>query len=343
MSDHNRFSSTVLPLEPATADDSDAADGKASRLPHKWQLYLEYLRLGKRLAATTLRTYETDLATLLKSWTSTAADPIAAAQAFDPDALTDRDLRLLVGRLRHQALTPRSIGRMLSVLRGYFSWRVLNGNLASNPAQHIHAPKGEKRLPKALPVDTMMALLDHPPAASALGLRDAAIAELMYSSGLRISELIGLDLHASRNARGWLDAAEGEVTVTGKGNKQRKVPTGEQALAAIRAWLEVRSSLARPDQAALFVGARGERISGSSIRTAFKQLAQRAESSVHIHPHMLRHSFASHVLQSSQDLRAVQEMMGHASIAATQVYTSLDFQHLATVYDAAHPRAKGSK
>ena len=331
-------SNALAPLKAATAQ---TASDSENRLPAKFQLYLDYLQLGKRLAPTTLRTYETDLATLVKTWTATA-DSKAASTAFDPDTFTEQDLRLLVGKLRHKALTPRSMARMLSVLRGYFSWQVLNGNLVHNPALHIHAPKAEKRLPKALPVDNMMALLDHAPVNSALGVRDAAIAELMYSSGLRISELIGLDIQASNHARGWVDATEGEVTVTGKGNKQRKIPTGEPALAALRAWLKVRSTLARPEQTALFIGARGERISGTSIRTAFKKLAYRAGSSVHIHPHMLRHSFASHVLQSSQDLRAVQEMLGHASIAATQVYTSLDFQHLAKIYDAAHPRAKKS-
>ena len=333
----NQPGSSALPsLQAVNAQTTSCSGG---RLPAKFQLYLEYLKLGKRLAPTTLRTYETDLATLVKTWTATT-DSKAPISAFDPDTFTEQDLRLLVGKLRHKALNPRSMARMLSVLRGYFSWRVLNGNLVHNPALHIHAPKAEKRLPKALPVDNMMALLDHAPVNSALGLRDAAIAELMYSSGLRISELIGLDVQASHHARGWVDAAEGEVTVTGKGNKQRKIPTGEPALVALRAWLEVRSTIARPEQTALFVGARGERISGSSIRTAFKQLAHHAGASVHIHPHMLRHSFASHVLQSSQDLRAVQEMLGHASIAATQVYTALDFQHLAKIYDAAHPRAK---
>ncbi len=307
-------------------------------MPEPLARYLEHLRVQKRLAPTTLRTYETDLATLLATLQSSdGANPL--------DALTERDVRMLAGRLRNHVhgkteLTARSIGRMLSVLRGYYDWRVKNHGLPDNPARRVKAPKADKRLPKALAVDATVALLEQKHDESALALRDAAMAELLYSSGLRISELIGLDVDASKGALGHVDLAEHEVFVTGKGDKRRSVPVGGKALEALAAWLLARGTLAKLHEVALFVGARGERIGGSSVRAALTQMARKSGTGIHVHPHMLRHSFASHVLQSSQDLRAVQEMMGHASIAATQVYTKLDFQHLASVYDAAHPRAK---
>jgi integrase/recombinase XerC len=249
-------------------------------------------------------------------------------------------VRALAAHLRGRDLTPRSIGRMLSVLRGYFDWQIKRGALSENPARMVRPPKAEKRLPKALPVDAAIALMDAPHDGSPTALRNAAMAELLYGSGLRISELTGLDVQASAQSLGWIDMAGAEITVTGKGNKRRTVPVGEKALAAVRAWLGARGTIAKPQENALFVGARGERIGDTTVRLALKQIASAAGSAVHVHPHMLRHSFASHVLQSSQDLRAVQELLGHSSIAATQVYTKLDFQHLAKVYDAAHPRAK---
>jgi integrase/recombinase XerC len=301
-------------------------------LPKPVADYLDHLRTGRQLSATTLRTYRSDFDTLLAV--------AARAKLPDLERLAQRDVRALAAQLRSRDLAPRTIGRMLSVLRGYFAWRVKFHGLAENPALQVRAPKADKRLPKALPVDAALALMQAPHDDSAAGLRNAAMAELMYGSGLRISELIGLDVTASKQALGWIDAGQAEVTVTGKGNKRRTVPVGNAALQAVRAWLAVRGNLAKPDEAALFVGARGQRIGATTVREALKAQARAAGSAVHVHPHMLRHSFASHVLQSSQDLRAVQELMGHASIAATQVYTQLDFQHLAKVYDAAHPRAK---
>jgi integrase/recombinase XerC len=295
--------------------------------------YVEHLRVEKRLSATTLRTYGADFGTLLEVLPH-------AAKGKELDTLTERDVRALAVQLRGRDLTPRSIGRMLSVLRGYFAWRVLQGALSENPARAVRPPKADKRLPKALPVDAAMSLMDAPHDGSPTALRNAAMAELMYGSGLRISELTGLDVQASKDALGWIDLAGAEITVTGKGSKRRTVPAGGKALDAVRAWLAVRGTIAAPQEPALFVGARGQRIGDTTVRQALKAQARAAGSAVHVHPHMLRHSFASHVLQSSQDLRAVQELLGHSSIAATQVYTKLDFQHLAKVYDAAHPRAK---
>jgi integrase/recombinase XerC len=301
-------------------------------LPPAVTQYLQHLRTARRLSPTTLRTYQSDLESLLVTCGR------AKLPAFEDFA--ERDVRALAAHLRSRELTPRTIGRMLSVLRGYFTWRVKYHGLAQNPARHVRPPKAEKRLPKALPVDAAIALMQAPHDEGAAALRDAAMIELLYGSGLRISELIGLDAVASKDALGWIDLQEAEATVTGKGNKRRSVPVGNAALQAVRAWLDARSQLAKPHEVALFVGARGLRIGATTVRAALAAKARTAGSAVHVHPHMLRHSFASHVLQSSQDLRAVQELMGHASISATQVYTKLDFQHLAKVYDAAHPRAK---
>src|SRR5690606_31273413 len=206
-------------------------------------------------------------------------------------------------------------------------------------------------LPKALSVEQAQSLLDHPAAqlsTEPAGVRDQAMFELLYSSGLRLSELVGLDLHYTRTANyessSWLDLNEAEVVVLGKGGKRRSVPVGQVALAAVQRWVEVRPQLAAANAAdadanALFVGARGRRISPRVVQTQLAKFAQAAGLPAHVHPHVLRHSFASHVLQSAQDLRAVQELLGHANISTTQIYTRLDFQHLAKAYDQAHPRA----
>ncbi|HEX8988304.1 MAG TPA: tyrosine recombinase XerC, partial [Rhodocyclaceae bacterium] len=212
-------------------------------------------------------------------------------------------------------------------------WLARRGEIARNPCDGLRAPKAPKHLPKALSVGETMALLDAP-ADGVLETRDLAMFELFYSSGLRLSELAGLDVD------GGVDLAGGEVRVTGKRGKTRIVPLGEKCSAAIRAWLDQRAGLAGPDEAALFVARGGGRLTPRSIERRLDRWARRHGAGVHVHPHMLRHSFASHVLQSSGDLRAVQEMLGHANIGTTQIYTHLDFQHLAKVYDAAHPRAK---
>jgi integrase/recombinase XerC len=284
--------------------------------------YLAYLTTQRRIAPLTVTAYQRDLAKLLEL----AEDrPLEDMQAMD--------LRRGIARLHAAGLGPRSLARCLSAWRGLFRWLVRRYGLAANPADSIRPPKGPRTLPRALSPDQAAALLDAP-AEDALDLRDQAMFELCYSSGLRLAELIGLDLDFG------VDSAEGLVTVTGKRGKTRSVPVGGPALTALARWLEVRASLAKPDEVALFVGLRGRRLSQGVVRDRLARWAQRSGLGVHVHPHMLRHSFASHVLQSSGDLRAVQEMLGHASIRSTQVYTHLDFQHLASVYDAAHPRAK---
>ena len=250
-------------------------------------------------------------------------------------------LRRGLMQLHAQELAPRSIARTLSAWRSYYAWLARRGTIALNPADGLRAPKRPRSLPKALGIDQAAALLDGngaseeaSAAAGPLLTRDAAMFELFYSSGLRLSELVSLDWP------GGLDLASGEVTITGKRQKTRTVPVGDKALSALQAWLDERPALVREGQPALFLGRNGTRLTPRQVAKRLAQWAQRQGVGVHVHPHMLRHSFASHVLQSSGDLRAVQEMLGHASISATQIYTHLDFQHLAKIYDSAHPRAK---
>lgn len=259
------------------------------------------------------------------------------------------DIRRLASKLHARELGPRSIARRLSCWRGFFGWLARHAALPANPAHGVRAPKRPRALPKALPVDDAVHLVSTPAHANPeqKDLCDRAMFELMYSSGLRVSELAGLDL-AYRKADlaagiaaslGWIDVDAGEVVVTGKGGKMRRVPVGTPALAALAAWLAVRPP-PRDGSAALFLSTRATRISPRVVQLRIKQHGMRVGTSVNVHPHVLRHSFASHMLQSSGDLRAVQEMLGHASITSTQVYTALDFQRLAAVYDQAHPRAK---
>ena len=283
--------------------------------------YLDFLRHERRLAAHTLAAYSRDGALLEK---------LAAGR--DPRELGAADIRRFVASLHGGGLAPRSLARLLSAWRGFFDWLVRSGDLAANPCQGIRAPRAARTLPEALSPDDasrLVALED----GSDLGLRDRALFELAYSCGLRVSELTGLDV-------GSVDASSGEVRVTGKGSKTRIVPVGGPALEALARWLPVRDRLAAAGEPALFVGRSGRRLAPREVQRRIKRRAALAGLGVDVHPHMLRHSFASHVLQSSGDLRAVQEMLGHASIASTQVYTHLDFQHLAKVYDAAHPRAR---
>jgi integrase/recombinase XerC len=260
---------------------------------------------------------------------------LAAGQ--DPIALKAPQLRRGLMQLHAQELAPRSIARTLSAWRSYYAWLARRGVIPLNPADGLRAPKRPRTLPKALGIDQAAALLDRPAASMSddpLLARDIAMFELFYSSGLRLSELVSLDWP------GGLDLVTGEVTVTGKRQKTRTVPVGDKARTALEAWLALRPQLLKDNQPALFLGRNGTRLQSRQVAGRLSQWAQRQGVGVHVHPHMLRHSFASHVLQSSGDLRAVQEMLGHASIAATQIYTHLDFQHLAKIYDAAHPRAK---
>jgi len=286
--------------------------------------YLETLRTGRRLATHTLAAYRRD-ARLLAS----------LAGERDPAALTGHDIRRFLAALHGRGLAPRSLARVLSAWRGFYEWLVRHREAASNPCAGVRAPKAERRLPEALSPDQAVRLVSIEDE-SELGVRDRALFELAYSSGLRVSELTGIDVDA-------LDAKAGEVRVTGKGSKTRIVPVGRAALQAIAAWLRVRATIAKAGENAMFVGRTGRRVAPREVQRRIKRWAALAGIEVDVHPHMLRHSFASHVLQSSGDLRAVQEMLGHASIASTQVYTHLDFQHLAKVYDAAHPRARRRK
>jgi integrase/recombinase XerC len=284
--------------------------------------FLAELAHQRRASPHTLAAYRRDLAALQAG----AGDrPLAALQSHE--------LRRQAMRLHGQGLAARSVARSLSAWRAYYRWLARRGELAADPCVGLRAPKRPQALPKALAIEQAAALLATPDDGM-LAVRDRAMFELFYSSGLRLAEL------ASLNVAGGLDLAAGEVTVTGKRGKTRTVPVGAQACEALAAWLAQRASLAAQDEAALFVGRRGARLTPRAIELRLAQWAKKSGLGLNVHPHMLRHSFASHVLQSSGDLRAVQEMLGHASIATTQIYTHLDFQHLAKIYDAAHPRAK---
>jgi integrase/recombinase XerC len=287
--------------------------------------WLAELAEQRRLSPHTIANYRRDLAQLL-----------AAAEGQPLDRLLVHHIRRFVAGLHAKGLSGRSLARLLSAWRGFFAWLGERGLVRINPCDGIRAPKSPRRLPKALSVDEAARLLQpDDDGDSRLEARDAAMFELLYSSGLRLAELVGLDRDA-------LDSilSDGEVRVIGKRSKPRLVPVGSQARQALAAWAAVRDALAATNEPALFVNRRGRRIGPRSVELRLARRAVRLGLPQHVHPHMLRHSFASHVLQSSGDLRAVQEMLGHASIASTQVYTHLDFQHLASVYDRAHPRAK---
>ncbi len=288
--------------------------------------YLQVLVHQRRLAPRTVDNYRRDLYALLRLLDG---QPLASLEA--------QRVRRFVAALHGAGAKGNSLAGTLSAWRGLYRWMVRNRGLASNPCQTVRAPRSGKPLPKALSVDAMQRLLEAPPAGESTpqALRDHAMFELMYSSGLRLAELVGLDAQ-----NGGLDLVQGEVRVLGKGGKQRSVPVGAAARQALAAWLGARAMLAAPEEPALFVGLRGARIARSEVNRRLKAMARSRGIDAALHPHMLRHSFATHVLQSSQDLRAVQEMMGHSSISTTQVYTHLDFQALAKVYDAAHPRAR---
>ena len=307
--------------------------------------YLAYLQTQRKLSAHTVENYQRDLAQLTAYITQHAAGRSLTQ-------LTQADIRRCTSLLHARGLSPSSIARKLSAWRGLFAWLALHQTVVANPVDGVRAPKRSKSLPKALGVDDAVRLVSSAVSdAQAPTHRNAcskAMFELLYSSGLRVAELTSLDLHHVKTADyesiSWLDLDAAEVTVTGKGSKRRSVPIGAAAITALKTWLVLRAEIMRNqnvhDTHALFLSARGHRISARDVQRRIKTHAQLLGIPADVHPHVLRHSFASHVLQSSGDLRAVQEMLGHASIASTQVYTSLDFQRLAQVYDAAHPRAK---
>ena len=290
-------------------------------LPVEVDAFLLYLAAEKRLSELTLKAYGHDLDLLLEQAGATALQDLRAHQ-----------IRAFAARLHGRGLAPKSLTRILSGWRSFYRFANRRLGWQVNPCMDIRPPKARRTLPRVLSPEQCSQLLDRP-VDDVLEVRDAAMFELFYSCGLRLAELTGLNLAN-------VDLATMEATVTGKGAKTRIVPVGQKALSALRIWLAARTALAGAGETALFLNRLGQRLSARSVGLRLGRWAIKAGLPVHVHPHMLRHSFASHVLQSSGDLRAVQEMLGHASISTTQVYTHLDFQHLAKVYDQAHPRAR---
>lgn len=300
--------------------------------------YLEHVRVEKRLAQRTVALYALDLQKLAA---------YAAAARVELTQVQNAHIRRWVAQMHSGGRSGRGIALILSGWRGFYTWLGREGRVASNPVQDVRSPKAPKPLPKALSVDDAMQLAGYHSEAGDpwLEARDAAMVELLYGCGLRVGELVGLDVQASAAARGWIDLDSAEAHVLGKGSKRRSTPVGAKALEALQRWLALRGqAVGVPgDAPALFVGRNGTRLSAQSIWQRLRRRSLQAGLATPVHPHMLRHSFASHLLQSSSDLRAVQELLGHANITTTQVYTRLDFQHLARAYDAAHPRAKLSR
>lgn len=286
--------------------------------------FLEHLQHERRLSPHSVAAYGRDLCELREH---------CEAQALKHwNQLQEPHLRAYIAARHRAGLSGRSLQRKLSAIRSFYGYLLREGQVEQNPGQLISAPKTRRRLPNTLDVDQAAQLLAGV-AKAPLAVRDQAMFELLYSSGLRLSELVSLNL-------GQLDLKDRSVRVVGKGNQARMVPVGKQACTALHAWLAVRLTLVAPDEHALFVGLRGARLGARSVQLRLQQWATRQGLPGHVHPHMLRHSFASHVLESSSDLRAVQELLGHANLSTTQIYTHLDFQYLARVYDRAHPRAK---
>ncbi len=323
------------------------------------QEYLHELHVLRQLSPHTLKAYRMDLSEL---------QIFAAEDSVELLRVSNAHVRRWAGRLHSKGKSSRTIARALSAWRGWYDWLTekdarrdaqvgrATANLVANPVDDVKAPKRLKSLPKALSVEQALSLVNQAikeaeEKKDLETVRDAAIIDLLYSSGLRLSELLGIDVMQSKDRQnesaGWLDWDAAEVTVLGKGGKRRSVPIGGPAMQSLRVWRDIREQTVLEGQSslsgALFISATGARLSPRTVQARLRTLAMRAGLPTHVHPHMMRHSFASHVLQSSQDLRAVQEMLGHASIASTQIYTSLDFQHLAQAYDKAHPRAKAGK
>ncbi len=301
---------------------------------HLTERYLEHVRVEKRLAGRTVELYSLDLQKLID---------YAGQAGVELLVVQNSHIRRWVAQMHGAGRSGRGIALILSGWRGFYAWLGREGLVPSNPVQDVRSPKAAKPLPKALSVDQAVQLASFEAEAADpwLQARDAAMVELLYGSGLRVGELTGLDVQAGVGARGWVDLQALEAHVLGKGSKQRTVPVGSKALAALQRWLALRDPEARfSAQTALFMGRNGTRLSAQSIWQRLRLRSLQAGLATPVHPHMLRHSFASHLLQSSSDLRGVQELLGHASITTTQVYTRLDFQHLAKAYDAAHPRAK---
>ena len=286
--------------------------------------FVRHLATERRLSPHTVSAYLRELAAFTH-WCERSG-------LKDWSRVDGQQLRTFAARSHAGGLQPRSVQRRLSALRTFFSFLMREGLATRNPAIDIRAPKAGKRLPHTLDVDQMGALLAMKPE-GALGIRDLAMMELLYSSGLRLAELVGLDLTD-------LDLHDRTVRVLGKGSKARIMPVGTQAVSALQLWLRERAALAAADELAVFVGQRGRRLGARAVQLLVAHHARAQGLAVGVHPHLFRHSFATHLLESSRDLRAVQELLGHASISTTQIYTHLDFQHLARIYESSHPRAR---
>ncbi len=289
--------------------------------------FIRHLALERQLSPHTRSNYQRDLDALAKWCTERNLD--------DWNILTHADIRVMAATFHRRGLAPKSIARRLAAIRSFYRYLIREGVAGNNPADDVSAPKAAKRLPATMDVDQVGQLLNIA-GNEPMTLRDRAILELFYSSGLRLAELCDIDLVD-------LDLEDGLVRVTGKGAKTRIVPVGQHAVTALREWLAARAMLAIRDEAAVFVGTRGKRIGTRTVQQRIAWWSRKQGIGRHVYPHMLRHSFASHMLESSGDLRAVQELLGHANISTTQIYTHLDFQHLAEVYDKAHPRARRKK
>jgi len=288
--------------------------------------WLHQLRVARQLSPHTVAAYRRDLAHVLAY--------LKEQGISDWNDLDPRSLRHFIAQRHQNGLSARSLSRLLAALRGFYRYLLQNGAVTGNPASGLRPPKGEKRLPQVLDVDRTTQLLEHFPAQDFIDCRDKAILELFYSSGLRLAELVGLNLED-------FDRGQALISVLGKGGKSRVLPVGRKAINALDDWLALRTPFGTTDNA-LFISQKGRRIGARAVQLRIAQAGVKTIGE-HLHPHRLRHSFASHLLESSQDLRAVQELLGHSSLASTQIYTHLDFQHLSKVYDSAHPRAKRSE
>jgi len=286
--------------------------------------FRRYLGTERRMSPHTQASYSRDLDALVRY-----CDNSGLAEWPTLDA---QHLRVFAARAHASGLAPRSVQRRLSAVRSFLDFLIRERVLAGNAAQDVRAPKAARRLPDTLDADQMARLLELPPGGGLIA-RDRAIMELLYSSGLRLAELVGLDVSD-------VDLKDRTVQVLGKGGKARIVPVGRKAVAALERWLTERAGLARAASLALFVGRGGARLGARAVQTRVAYWARRQGLPVHVHPHLFRHSFASHLLESGGELRGVQELLGHANLSTTQIYTHLDFQHLARIYDSAHPRAR---
>lgn len=339
-------------MNAALANAPNAAGKNTETNDQAWvRAYLAHVQHEKRLAERTVALYTADLQRLQQH---------AQAAGITLAQVQPSHMRQWIAQMHSQGRSARGIALILSGWRGFYHWLAQTQRLHHNPLDGVRAPKAAKPLPKALPVDAAVQLADfcaptdgadqcgrsrqgrkRTADAAWMEVRDQLMVELLYGSGLRVGELVGLDVQASTQARGWLDLDDGMAHVLGKGSKRRSVPLSRVAVERARQWLAVRATVpALAQTPALLAGRNGTRLTAQSIWQQLRRRAQQAGLPVAVHPHMLRHSFASHLLQSSGDLRAVQELLGHANISTTQVYTRLDFQHLAKVYDAAHPRAR---